>query len=93
MLGAILYAIVRIYALIVIVRILIEMVQSFSRQFAPPSWFMVIAEFFFVVTDPPIKALRRIIPPMRMGGVALDLSVLVLFFALSILGAIIRIVF
>ena len=50
----------------------------------------VIAEPLFVVTDPPIKALRRLIPPIRMGGVALDLSVLVLFFAIMIVQMILR---
>ena len=68
-----------------IVRIIIEMIQSFSRQFNPPRWFMVIAEPLFVVTDPPVKALRRVVPPMQMGGVALDLSVLVLFIILQLL--------
>ena len=38
-----------------------------------------------IVTDPPVKALRRVIPPVRLGGVALDLSVLVLFVILAIL--------
>nr|WP_026254200.1 YggT family protein [Corynebacterium pilosum] len=93
MLGAILYALVRLYTLIVIVRLIIEMIQSFSRQFDPPRWFMVVAEFFFVVTDPPIKALRRIIPPIRMGGVALDVSVIVLFLILMILSVIIIAIF
>ncbi len=93
MLGAILYALVRLYTLIVIVRLIIEMIQSFSRQFDPPRWFMVVAEFFFVVTDPPIKALRRIIPPIRMGGVALDVSVIVLFLVLMILSVVIVAIF
>lgn len=93
MLGAILYALVRLYTLIVIVRLIIEMIQSFSQQFDPPRWFMVVAEFFFVVTDPPIKALRRIIPPIRMGGVALDVSVIVLFLVLMILSVVIVAIF
>ncbi|SER38231.1 YggT family protein [Corynebacterium cystitidis] len=93
MLGAILYALVRLYTLIVIVRLIIEMIQSFSRHFDPPRWFMVIAEFFFVVTDPPIKALRRMIPPVRMGGVALDVSVIVLFLGLFILSLLILAIF
>ena len=73
--GIILLALLRLYTLVLIVRIIIEMIQSFSRQFNPPRWFMVIAEPLFVITDPPVKALRRIVPPMQMGGVALDLSV------------------
>ena len=92
-LGIILILLVRIYTWVLIARIIIEMIQSFSRQFNPPRWFMVMAEPLFVITDPPVKALRRLIPPLQMGGVALDVSVLVLFILLSILTLILRIVF
>ena len=91
-LGIILILLVRIYTWVLIARIIIEMIQSFSRQFNPPRWFMVIAEPLFVITDP-VKALRRLIPPLQMGGVALDVSVLVLFVLLSILTMILRIIF
>ena len=92
-LGIILILLVQIYTWVLIARIIIEMIQSFSRQFNPPRWFMVIAEPLFVITDPPVKALRRLIPPLQMGGVALDVSVLVLFVLLSILTMILRIIF
>ncbi|MFC5088000.1 YggT family protein [Corynebacterium aquatimens] len=90
MLGAILYSLVGLYTLIVIVRLIIEMIQSFSKHFNPPAWFAVVGEFFFVLTDPPIKALRRVIPPLQLGAVALDVSVLVLFFGLTVLSIIIQ---
>lgn len=85
--GAILYALVGLYSLLVIVRIIIEMVQSFSKQFDPPHWFIMVAEPVFRVTDPPVKALRRLIPPLRLGGsgVGLDVSVIVVFFVLMVL--------
>lgn len=89
--GLILYALINLYTLVLVVRIIIEMIQSFSRQFAPPRWFMVAAEPLFIITDPPVKALRRVIPPLRMGGVALDLSILVLFLILSLLGRAVQI--
>ncbi|MCG7449207.1 YggT family protein [Corynebacterium kefirresidentii] len=92
-LGIILILLVQIYTWVLIARIIIEMIQSFSRQFNPPRWFMVVAEPLFVITDPPVKALRRLIPPLQMGGVALDVSVLVLFILLSILTRILQIVF
>ena len=92
-LGIILILLVRIYTWVLIARIIIEMIQSFSRQFNPPRWFMVIAEPLFVITDPPVKALRRLIPPLQMGGVALDVSVLVLFVLLSILTLILQMIF
>ena len=80
---------INFYVLILILRIIIEMIQSFSKQWQPQRWFVMIAEPIFVVTDPPVKGLRRIIPPLNMGGVSLDMSVLVLFFGLQILQAII----
>lgn len=85
---------IRFYILILILRIIIEMIQSFSRNWRPQRWFSIVAELLFVVTDPPVKALRKLIPPVQLGGVGLDVSVLVLFFGLQLLsmllGAFIR---
>lgn len=77
---------IRLYILILILRIIIEMIQSFSRNWRPQRWFSIVAEPLFVVTDPPVKALRKLIPPVQLGGVGLDVSVLVLFFGLQLLS-------
>ncbi|MEJ4113304.1 YggT family protein [Corynebacterium kroppenstedtii] len=83
------YTIARIYSFILIVRIVVEMIAAFSRSWQPPRWFALVAEPFFVVTDPPVKALRKLIPPLKLGGgVGLDLSILVLFFALEVIAMI-----
>ena len=50
----------------------------------------MIAEVLFMLTDPPVKALRRIIPPLRTGGVAVDMSVLVLFLLLMVSSMLVR---
>lgn len=83
--GLFLVVIIRLFILALIVRILIEMIQSFSRQFTAPRWFMVAAESLFVVTDPVVKLFRRIIPPLNLGGVALDVSVIAIFFLCQLL--------
>lgn len=93
LIGTILYVIIRIFVLLLIARLVIEMIQSFSRNFQPPRWFIYVAEPIFMITDPPVKALRRLIPPMRMGGVALDISVIVLFFIMMILQIVVQVVF
>lgn len=77
----------RLYTYVLIARIIIEMIHSFSRNFTAPRWFTVIAELIFRVTDPPVMLLRRVIPPLRLGGVALDVSILVLFFALYLISS------
>lgn len=82
---AFLALLVFIYTYIVLIRIVIEMIQSFSRNYRPSRSFSIFAEYLFRVTDPAIKPLRRIIPPLTIGNVGLDISVLVLFFGLQLL--------
>ncbi len=78
--------ITRVYVLLLVFRIVVEMIQGFSRNWRPQRWFSILCEPIFAITDPPLKLLRKVIPPIRMGNVGLDVSVLVLFFALSILS-------
>lgn len=77
---------INLFILALIGRILVEMIVSFSRNFRAPSWFTRFAELLFVVTDPPVKALRRVIPPLRLNNVSLDLSILVLYLIMRLLA-------
>jgi len=72
-----------LYLLILIGRLIFEYVQQFSRSWRPRGVLLVFVSMIYALTDPPLKFLRRIIPPLRLGGVSLDLSFLVLFFAVS----------
>jgi YggT family protein len=74
-----------IYLFILIVRMIFSWIQSFSRDWHPTGIVLVIAESAFTVTDPPLKFLRRFIPPLRLGMVALDLSFMVLFIVVLIM--------
>jgi YggT family protein len=74
-----------VYLFILIVRGIFSWVQSFSRDWRPTGIVLVIAECAFTVTDPPLKFLRRFIPPLRLGMVALDLSFMVLFIVVLIM--------
>ncbi|MDO4609132.1 YggT family protein [Corynebacterium sp.] len=81
---SVLYILVQLFTYLLLVRIIIEMIESFSRSWRPGRVFSTIGEVVFTVTDPPVKLVRRIIPSMPMGAVRLDISVLVLFFVLMI---------
>jgi YggT family protein len=74
-----------IYLVILIGRMIFGWVQVFARDWRPKGIVLVLAEAIFTVTDPPLKFLRRFIPPLRLGTVALDLSFMVLFIAVLIL--------
>lgn len=73
-----------------IVRLVFDWVQMFAREWRPRGAALVAAHAVYSVTDPPLKVLRRVIPPLRLGGVSLDLGFLVLFIALSIAMGITR---
>jgi len=68
-----------LFVFVLIVRMIFSWIQSFSRDWHPSGILLVIAESVFTITDPPLKFLRRFIPPLRLGMVALDLSFMVLF--------------
>jgi YggT family protein len=74
-----------IYLVILIGRLVISWIQAFARSWQPTGVILVIAETIFTLTDPPLKFLRRYIPPLRLGTVALDLSFMVLFIVVLIL--------
>lgn len=76
-LGSIIEVVLWLYILLLLARIVTEWVQMFARSWQPRGPVLVVLEVVYSVTDPPLKLLRRVMPPLRMGGVALDLSILV----------------
>ncbi len=83
-------AIIAIYALYVLVgllvlRLIMDYVMMFARNFRPHGVVAAALEVAYSVTDPPLRALRRIIPPLRLGNFSLDLSFIVLFISAYVL--------
>lgn len=79
--GQILYALVWVFIAFLWIRFVVDWVQVFARQWSPRGPLLVVLEGVFTATDPPIKALRRVIPPLRIGNFALDLSFLIVMVA------------
>jgi YggT family protein len=75
------------------VRFVVDWVQVFARSWSPAGPILVLLEVVYSVTDPPIKALRRVIPPLRLGGVALDLSFIIVIIAAYVLLQVNRSIF
>jgi len=73
-----------LFLLLLIARMIIGLIMVFARDFQPTGALVVIFEFVMSITDPPLKALRRVIPPLRLGSVTLDLSFLVLLVLVQI---------
>lgn len=78
-----------LYLLVLFARLVLSWVQVFSRDWRPKGPVLVLAEAVYSVTDPPLNALRRVLPPLRIGGVALDLAFFVLVLVVYVLLAIV----
>lgn len=76
---SILSFLVWIFFLLLIGRLILDWVQVFSRDWRPRGPILVVAEAVYTVTDPPLRALRRVIRPIRLGSIQLDLAFMVLF--------------
>ena len=74
-----------IYLVILIGCMILSWINVFVRPWYPPRVVKLIAETIFTLTDPPLKLLRRYIPPLRLGTMSLDLSFMVLFIVVLIL--------
>lgn len=82
---ALAYLVLTIALAALTVRIVLDVTRSFARQWRPTGPALVAASAVYAVTDPPLNALRRRIPPLNLGGVGLDLAFLVLFLAVVLL--------
>jgi YggT family protein len=80
----ILYLVLWLFFVALLVRLVFDFVQMFARSWEPKGIVLVLLEAVYTVTDPPLRALRRIIPPLRLGSIALDLGFLVLIIAVQI---------
>ena len=67
-----------LFFVLLIARLVLDYIQMFARSWRPTGVLLVVAEVIYTITDPPLKALRRLIPPLRLGSITLDLSFLVL---------------
>ena len=67
-----------VFWLLLIARVVVEFIRSFSREWHPKGATVVILELIMTLTDPPVKLLRRIIPQLTIGAVRFDLSIMVL---------------
>lgn len=78
---------VHIFQLFLLARLVLEYVQVFSRTWRPRGLLLVIAEAVYTVTDPILKPARRLIPPLRLGAVSLDLSYIVVYIATNMIAS------
>lgn len=70
--------VVYLYIVVILARVVVEATRQFARKWRPVGVAAISLEVVYIATDPPIKLLRRVIPPLHVGGLSLDLSILIL---------------
>ncbi len=91
--GEVLYGVLTAFIWLLWIRFVVDWVQVFARSWSPSGPLLVVLEIVYSITDPPIKALRRVIPPLRIGSVALDLSFLIVIVSAYLLRTVVERVF
>ncbi|MDQ0679130.1 YggT family protein [Arthrobacter pascens] len=84
------YIALLLFLVTLVIRLVFDWVQMFAREWRPRGAALVAAHAVYSVTDPPLKVLRRLIPPLRLGGITLDIGFLLLFIAVSVAMGITR---
>jgi YggT family protein len=77
--------VVFLFFIVLLGRLVLDWVQAFARDWRPRGPILVVAEFVYTITDPPLKALRKVIPPLSLGSIRLDLAFLVLMLLTTLL--------
>lgn len=90
MVSFILMLVSTLYVWVLLGRVLVSFVPLLVPGWTPRGLMLVVVEGIYTLTDPPINALRKILPPLRLGTVALDLSVIVLLFGIQFLQSMLR---
>ncbi len=79
------FYVLSVYLVLLIARMILGWIQVYARSWSPTGILLVVAEGVYSATDPPLRFLRRYIPSVRLGSVALDLSFMLLFLVVYVL--------
>ena len=78
-----------IYIVLILARLVVDWTRQFARAWRPAGAAAVGVELVYVASDPPIRLLRRLVPPLRLGTVRLDLSVYIVLIVLTVLRVVV----
>ena len=79
------FYVLSVYLVLLIGRMILSWIQVYAKTWSPTGILLVVAEGVYSATDPPLRFLRRYIPSVRLGSVALDLSFILLFLVVYVL--------
>ncbi len=91
--GGAIHLVLTLFLYLLFARFVVDWVQVFARSWSPKGFVLVVLEIIYSVTDPPILFIRRFVPPLRLGAIALDTSFIIVLVAVYLLLLVNRMVF
>jgi YggT family protein len=91
--GSIIVLVINLFTLSLVGRLILDYVRMFSPSWRPTGFMLWLATTIYAITDPAVNFVRRFVPPLRLGPVALDLSFIVIFVGVQIIGKIVLTIF
>ena len=85
---AIISAVLLVFLILLFARFVVDWVMVLARSWRPSGLVAAGLEVVYSTTDPPLKAVRRVIPPLNLGTIRLDLGFMVLLIGVVILRGI-----
>jgi YggT family protein len=77
-----------VFLLLLFARFVVDWVMVLARSWRPAGLVAAGLEVVYSTTDPPLKAIRKVIPPLNLGSIRLDLGFMVLLIAVLVLRGI-----
>ncbi len=93
LIGTILSGLISLYLYVLVARAVLSIVPLFAPDWRPQGVVLVLAEAVYTVTDPPLRALGRVVKPVRLGTVSLDLGFILLWVLLLLAQRVVYAVF
>jgi YggT family protein len=83
--GGVINLVLTLFLFLLFARFVVDWVQVFARSWTPKGIVLVVLEVVYSITDPPIVFIRRFVPPLRLGAIALDTSFIIVLVAVYLL--------
>ena len=77
-----------VFLILLFARFVVDWVMVLARSWRPSGLVAAGLEVVYATTDPPLKAIRKVIPPLNLGSIRLDLAFMVLLIAVYILRSV-----
>ena len=90
LIALVVYWLLQVYFFALIGRFIFDLILSVNRAWRPKGLVVVIVESIYTITDPPLKLVRRVMPPLRLGVMQIDFGWTLVFFAVVFLQNVVR---